>query len=272
MNDPLRSSGRTISIDQAVRNHLADGRFVNHQFKRLVALKKIFTDCNFSYSTFDASYLRNCTFNSCNFTGCKFINTNLRGSHFIGCQFDYVQFNYTYVDPEILDKSCPGQENLQQAFARTLRMNFSQIGDTVAANKAIRIELQATRIHLYKAWRSRESYYRSKYTGTQRIKVLLRWSSFIALDLFWGNGESVIKLLRSLAIITIMVALGDVFFLRDLYIISNYESAILQAPEILLGITAPNRFSGLILAVIASARFIMFACLVSILVKRMSRR
>ena len=74
--------------------------------------------------------------------------------------------------------------------------------------------------------------------------MLLRWSSFIALDLFWGNGESVIKLLRSLAIITIMVALGDVFFLRDLYIISNYESAILQAPEILLGITAPNRFSG----------------------------
>lgn len=272
MNDHLRPSGRKITIDQAVRNDLDDVHFINHQFQRLVASRKKFTNCNFSYSTFDTSYLRNCTFDSCNFTGSKFINTNLRGSHFIGCTFDYVQFSHTIVEPEILDTGCPGQENLQQAFARTLRINFSQIGDTVAANKAIQIELEATRIHLHKAWRSRESYYRKKYTGIQRAKMLLRWSSFVGLDFFWGNGESVIKLLRSLAIFTVIIALGDVFALRDLTVLSNYTNAFLQAPEILLGIATPKEFSGVILTVIAIARFIIFAYLVSILVKRMSRR
>ena len=45
-------------------------------------------------------------------------------------------------------------------FARTLRMNYQQLGDARAANKAI--EIEATEIHLHKAWSSKQSYYRSK--------------------------------------------------------------------------------------------------------------
>ena len=68
----------------------------------------------------------------------------------MGCKFDYSQFSYTQVEPEILDTGCPGQENLQQRFARTLRINFQQIGDAATANSAIKVELEATRVHLYK--------------------------------------------------------------------------------------------------------------------------
>ena len=50
-------------------------------------------------------------------------------------------------------------------FARTLRMNYQQLGFAESVNKAIQIELQATEIHLYKAWRSNEAYYRKKYAG-----------------------------------------------------------------------------------------------------------
>lgn len=272
MNDHLRPSGRKFSVDQAVANDLVNEKFLNHQFQRLVATKKKFTGCDFSFSEFDAAYLRKCTFDSCNFTGCKFTNANLSGSEFIGCKFDYVQFSHTQIGPEILDKGCPGQENLQQMFARTLRINFHQIGDTAAANKAIKIELEATGIHLFKAWRSRESYFRKKYRGIKRVKMFLEWLEFVMLDVFWGNGESPVKLLRSLALLVIFIALSEVYFLRDGYAISSYTSAFYQAPEIFLGITKPQGFSGLILASIAGLRYVIIACFVSILIKRLSRR
>lgn len=272
MNEHLRPSGREIRTDQAIAHDLVGIKFINHQFQRLVASKKKFTECDFSYSEFDAAYLRNCTFDSCNFTGCSFTNTNLRGSRFIGCKFDYAQFSRTQVEPGILDTGCPGQENIQQQFARTLRLNFDQIGDTASANKAIRVELEATRVHLYKAWRSRESYYRKKYGGLLRVKMFMEWLEFIALDFFWGNGESPANLLRSLAILVVSIALGDVYFLRNGYALSSYASALHHAPEVLLGVTKPQGFSGLALAGIASLRYILVACFVSILIKRLSRR
>lgn len=272
MNEHLRPSGRVIRSDQAVAHDLVSIQFHNHQFKRLVASNKRFTKCNFSSSEFDAAYLRNCTFDSCDFTGCKFTNSNLMGSKFIGCKFDYAQFSHTQVESEILNTGCPGQENLQQRFARTLRINFHQIGDAAAANKAIKVELEATRVHLYKAWHSRESYYRKKYSKLDRAKMFIEWLEFVLLDFFWGNGESPVKLLRALAILIFSIALGEVYFLKDGYVIESYVSAILQAPEVFLGLTKPIGFSGLALAGIASLRYILFSCLVSILIKRLSRR
>lgn len=272
MTENLHDSGRQIETDQAVAHDLVGKKFSNYQFQRLVALKKKFTDCDFKHSEFDAAYLRNCTFDSCDFTGCKFTNANLRGSKFIGCKFDYTLFSHTIVDPEILDTGCPGQENLQQDFARTLRINFHQIGDVIAENKAIKIELEATRIHLYKAWCSRESYYRKKYTGLQRAKKCVEWFSFKGLDFFWGNGENALKLLRSLVIFVILITLGDVYFIRDVNLFSSYTSAFLQAPEVLFGLTRPEEFSGLALVGIAIIRYVMTAFFFSILIKRLSRR
>lgn len=272
MNEHLRPSGREIRTDQAVAHDLVGENFANHQFQRLVAKDKKFTQCDFSFSEFDAAYLRNCTFNDCNFTGCKFTNANLRGSKFVGCKFDYVQFSHTQVEPEILDTGCPSQENLQRGFARSLRINFHQIGDAASANRAIKIELESTQVHLYKAWRSRESYYREKYSGLQRARMFIEWFWFVILDFFWGNGESPIKLLHSMAIVIIIIAICEVYFLRDIYIISNYTSALFRAPEIFLGVNKPQDFSGLILAGITGLRYIIIACFVSILIKKLSRR
>jgi hypothetical protein len=272
MNDYFRETGREVLSDQAVASDLKAVNFKNKQFERLVATKKRFTDCDFSYSHFDSAYLRNCTFDSCKFIGSKFTNSNLRGSRFEGCVFDYAEFSQTQIEPEILDTGCPGQENLQQKFARTLRVNFNQIGDAVSANKAIKIELAAGRVHLYKAWRSRESYYRKKYPGIKRAAAFLEWLEFILLDAFWGNGESPIKLLRTLVFILLVIAIGEVYFIKDPKILSNYIDATRNAPQVFLGVLQPVGFSGLVLAGIAAVRYVMLACLVSILVKRFSRR
>jgi hypothetical protein len=272
MNEYFRSSGREVLTDLAVTQDLEGESLRNRQFVRLVATKRRFNNCDFSYSQFDSAYLRNCTFDSCKFVGCKFTQSNLRGSRFEGCVFDYAEFSHTQVEPEILDTGCPGQENLQQKFARTLRVNFHQIGDALAANKAIKVELEAARIHLYKAWRSRESYYRKKHPGIKRLGVFVEWLEFVLLDAFWGNGESPLKLLRSLAVFVLAIALGDALFLRDPMLLRSYWAALGNAPQVLLGIDQAVGFSGSVLALIAGLRYIMLACLVSILVKRFSRR
>jgi hypothetical protein len=76
-----------------------------------------------------------------------------------------VNFERTFVDNDILNTGCPGFENLKMRFARTLRMNYQQLGDAKSANKAITVELQASEVYLHKAWQSNESYYRKKYGG-----------------------------------------------------------------------------------------------------------
>ncbi len=272
MNNRFRPSGREILSDLAVTQNLNGEHLQNKQFIRLVAAKKSFINCDFSYSHFDSAYLRNCAFDSCKFVGCRFTQCNLRGSTFEGCVFDYADFSNTQIEADILDTGCPGQENLQQKFARNLRVNFHQIGDATAANKAIKVELDAAEVHLYKAWRSRESYYRKKYPGIKRFVIFLEWLKFGLLDAYWGNGESSIKLLRSLAIFLVGIALGNVIFLGDPMQLRDYWSALINAPQVLLGIDQPAGFSGTVLAAIAGLRYIMLACLVSILVKRFSRR
>lgn len=272
MNDHFRQTGRETISDQAIAHDLKGLNLRNKQFERLVAKKKHFTDCDFSYSQFESAYLHNCSFDSCKFIGCKFTNSNLRGSKFEGCAFDYAEFSQTQVEPEILDTGCPGPENLQQKFARTLRVNFQQIGDSVAANKAIKVELEAARIHLHKAWRSRESYYRKKYAGIKRVRAFSEWLEFKLLDAFWGNGESFTKLLRTLIVVVFLIALGEVYFLKDPAVLANYVEAAKNAPQVFIGTLQPDEFSGLILASVAAVRYVMLACLVSILVKRFSRR
>ena len=273
MSEVLRPTGREICSDHAVAEHLNGTQLRNRQLIRLVATKKQFKECDFSYSEFDSAYLRNCAFDSCNFTGCKFTNSNLRGSEFIGCKFDYALFSNTHVEPEILDMGCPGQENLQQKFARSLRLNFQQIGDSSAANKAIKIELDATRVHLYKAWRSRESYYRKKYPGSSRVRMFWEWLRFVLLDAYWGNGESPLKLLGSAILVVVLIALIGTLSLPDsARFLPSYASALLQAPSVLLGVARPPEYPDAALAAFAVLRYVLMACFVSILIKRLSRR
>jgi hypothetical protein len=173
-------------------------------------MRKTFTEVDFKCSVFDGCYLRDCHFDSCDFTGCRFVSTQLPGAKFSGCKFDFATFERTFIDSRILDTECPGYENLKSRFARTLRTNFQQIGDAAAVNKAMKVELGATEVHLKKAWYSNESYYRSHHPGALlRAKAFLEWLEFKALDFVWGNGESLTRLIRSVLIILALMTLGD---------------------------------------------------------------
>lgn len=268
----LKDSGRERVSDKKIDTPVSDYKFINKLFERLVALKVEFKNVDFRYCIFDASYLRNCSFEECDFTGCRFINCNLAGCSFNGCKFDYASFDKSQIDNDILDVGCPGPENLKLKFARSLRMNYQQIGDAKSANKAIGIELQATEDHLHKAWKSKESYYRRKYKGLDRLKVFGEWLEFKLLDLIWGNGESSWKLFRAVLVVLLIITGVHVIGFGNPSVVESYAEALWMSPQIFLGVVNPAAYPESYVTVIFLIRLIMFGFFMSIIIKRFNRR
>lgn len=268
----IKDSGRVEVTDKKVDASINGESYINHLFVRLVAKSIHFSKIDFRYCIFDTAYLRNCTFESCDFTGCRFINSNLYGSSFNGCKFDYATFDKSFVDNDILESGCPGPENLKLKFARSLRMNYQQIGDAQSANKAISIELQATEDHLHKAWNSKESYYRNKYRGLKRLRMFGEWLEFKTLDLIWGNGESTWKLLRAVIVVLIIIAITDVIKFGNANLVSEYLNSLALSPQLLLGMLKPPHYPAWYLTLIFVVRLIMFGFFMSIIIKRFNRR
>jgi hypothetical protein len=268
----LIDNKKIIQTDNKFDADVSNERYSNHLFVRLVATKKKFTNVDFKYSFFDACYLRDCQFDSCDFIGCRFSGTSFHGSSFLGCKFDYASFERTIIDSDILDTGCPGHENLKMRFARSLRMNYQQLGDALSANKAMGVELQASEIHLFKAWNSNETYYRKKYAGWKRIKSFVEWIKFKALDLIWGNGESAYKLIRAALFVLVLISLYDVVMFKNPQALNSYKQALFDSPQILLGTLSPEYYSSASLTVILILRLVLFGFFMSILIKRFNRR
>ncbi len=262
---------RVVTTDVQWAADSKDQPFLDHVFVRSTAKKRSFVNVDFRYCTFDACYFRDCKFDSCDFTGCRFLGSNFHGSTFVGCKFDYASFERTQIDSAILDHCCPAHENLKLRFARTLRVNFQALGDAASVNKAILVELDATSIHLHKAWRSNESYYRRKYAGVHRLNSFVDWLRFKTLDVLWGNGERPAKLARSVVAFLLLIAVIDVISHRDPALVASYWGALLDSPQAFLG-TGPSLFGGLATAAIAFVRLVTFGLFVSILVRRFARR
>ncbi|MGL6014244.1 MAG: pentapeptide repeat-containing protein [Shewanella oncorhynchi] len=268
----IKDSGREKLSDKMFDSSVSDKSFLNKLFERLVAKKIEFKNIDFRYCIFESAYLRNCSFENCDFTGSRFINSNLVGSSFNGCKFDYASFEKSHVDSDILDVGCPGPENLKLKFVRSLRINYQQLGDAKSANKAITIELQATEDHLYKAWNSKESYYRKKYKGWSRIEIFIEWIDFKVLDYIWGNGESTLKLFRTVLIALLAISICHSYVNGKSNNLNYYFESFVLSPQILLGVLSPIGYSSLFITVIVLFRLIMFGFFMSIILKRFNRR
>jgi hypothetical protein len=261
----LVSSGKIVKVDEKFDADETGSRFVNHVFTRLVAMKIKFTNVNFRYSTFDSCYLRNCQFDSCDFTGCRFLGTQLPGAKFSGCKFEYATFERTLIDSGILDTECPGLENLKSRFARTLRTNFQQLGDMPAVHKAIKVDLSA--------WQSNESYYRSHHPGfIARTVAFIEWLEFKALDLIWGNGENLLRLIRAVLIVLALMTISDAIYHGDPSRIQTFINSFPRSFEIFFGTLSPPDYNKGYLALITCVRLVAVGFFLSIIIKKFSRR
>lgn len=234
---------------------------------RLVSGKGVrFQAVSFKYCLFEDCYFRDCRFEDCDFTGASFRNSNLRGSTFDGSHFNYCRFAHTLVPHAILERHMPGYENVALELARALRVNYAQTGDPAGVNLAISAELDATRIHLYKAAWSRESYYRNKHRGWNRVGKIMQYYWFRCLDLIWGHGESLPKLLRTVAVcyaVAVLILYRSEFGLfhaiRDGFLLfwGSYDVTV-AGPVLGAGAVA--------------TRTVLLGLFVTVLVRRLSRR
>jgi len=275
-----KNKGRlNIGNRQVVTDHYFAGTVLDESellrykvFVRLGANKGTrFEKISFQHCIFDSCYLTNCVFDSCDFTGCRFIGSNFHQSAFSGCNFKYAIFERTQIDDDILTSEAPLEENLRMRFARSLRMNYAQIGDAKAVNKAISLELDATAAYLLNSWKSNGSYYQKKYKGIFRIKQFIRWIDFRVLDFIWGNGESIFKLLRTILLAIIVIAIYDAISYANPMNVADYWQSLQSAPGVFLGAVSKS-YPSWILSTIAAARYIGVALLTALLVKRFGRR
>ena len=253
---------------QNERNAFAFKIYVRLNAKKETKIRNV----SFQHSIFDGGYFNNCVFDSCDFTGCRFIGCNFHLTAFTGCNFEYAVFERCQIDDDILEREAPRKENLKMRFARSLRMNFQQVGDARAVNKAISVELEAASSCLKKSWSSSETYYRDKYPGWKKLPQFVKWLEFRMLDAIWGNGENTLKLLRTIIVIHLMIAVYDTYKFGNVWDLRDYLASFLASPGVFFGIPNQHTYPIWFSSTISATRLVGFAFLTAILVKRFGRR
>lgn len=271
--EQLTKGNRAVVTDFYVPKPVTDDltAFKFKIFVRLNARSIKFTNVSFEHAVFDGCYFYKCVFDSCNFTGCRFIGSNLHQSTFPGSRFDFATFERCQIDHDIL-AAAPKEENLRMRFARSLRMNFQQIGDAKAVNQAITLELEATSQHLRESWLSENEYHRRKYPGLRRVAQFLAWVEFWVLHFVWGNGESIPRLLRTIGLTIVVIAIYDASTLSAAPKISDYWESLKLAPSVFLGTVARSNHSVAAVSTIVATKLIALSLLTALLVKRFGRR
>jgi len=241
--------------------------FSREIFLRVYAVDMVFTDVSFKQCVIDQCYFRNCKFIRCDFTGTEFKSCNLRGAQFDGCKFIYSTWEKTQLEENFLDYCLPSEENLARDLVQELRVNFSQIGNYPAVNHASSIEVKLTGIHLYKSAYSKESYYRSKHKGWNRALMAYEHFQWKALDLLWGNGESILRVVASA--LFLMLALTTISFnANDAPWIDNFSASFLGFWGLESSVVIPTYIS----TCLVISRYTFFGLFMAILVKRLARR
>lgn len=270
----FKAGNRVIVQDKYIDKDIKDDlvRYKNKIYVRLNAKGKKFTKVSFEHCIFDSCYMNSCVFDTCDFTGCRFVGCNLHLSKFVDCSFRYAVFERTLLEDDQIFKEAPKEDNLKMRFARSLRMNFQQVGDAKAVNHAILLELSATSSYLYKSWTSTEKYYKDKYGGLARAYQFSKWVSFKFFDIIWGNGESITKLARTIFIFLIGVAFFDMHLSPKNMSFIDFPNSFEQAVGLFFGSVSYTSYPSLFVSLIIAVRLISLALLTSILVKRLGRR
>jgi hypothetical protein len=264
----LAAKPKRLLEDQELAADAENEDFTQHILTRFFAVKRTFKRVQFTQAVLSNCYFRNCTFIECDFTGAVIKECNLRGAKFENCNFRYATLEKTQIDPEVMRNGLPTGENLARDFVRSLRVNFSQIGDYVAVNEAIRIEVRLTREHYYNAAYSRTAYYRTKYKGRSRLAHGLYHAKWTVLDWLWGNGESALRI-----ILTGLFLIACVAIMHPRAIgISGYFHALPYVIANFWGVKTSEDLSPEWFTAVTIGRFVLFALFIAVLVKRFARR
>lgn len=264
---PIKEHHKQKIENKEFYGEVVDESYLQHALSQVYAKSILFKNVSFKQANLTGCYFRNCRFINCDFTGATIKESNFRGSTFTNCKFSYTFWEKTFIDEQFLESCLPSEENLSRDLVRALRVNFAQIGNYVAVNRAAALEVALTGSHLYNAAYSSQAYYRNKYKGLERLNNAVGHLKWKFLDLLWGNGESLLKIILS----------GIVF----IAIMSLWLNAILDSTSLMSSLSLSLQgFWGMgapiippVTAVVFTvARYVFLGLFMAILVKRLSRR
>ncbi|MBB4845850.1 hypothetical protein HNP55_004402 [Paucibacter oligotrophus] len=264
---PFRDNKKPKFEDKEFTADVSNEDFTRHDMVRVFAVGKVFTKISFKQANFLGCYFRNCRFIECDFTGAFVKETNLRGSQFENCTFRYTAWEKSHLDDDFLDRCLPSEENLARDLVRSLRVNFAEIGNYEAVNRAASIEVHLTGQHLYKAAYSKESYYRSKYKGGERLSHAAQHARWKVLDLLWGNGESIVRILISCSLAILAVS---ALYSREAKL--SLADALMESIWQFWGKQYAQAMPPIYALALTITQFVAFGLFMAILVKRLSRR
>ncbi|BCB61898.1 hypothetical protein HaloA020_25990 [Halomonas sp. A020] len=264
----LKDHSKPHIEEKEVAADVRDEDLSRHVLRRVFAVGKTFVGVKFKQSDISDCYFRNCRFIRCDFTGANISGSNFRGSQYEECRFQYSTWEHTHLDEEFLDNCLPSEENLARDLVRSLRVNFGHIGNYAAVNKAASIEVALTGLHLYHAAYSKQSYYRSKYKGWDRFTHAIRHARWKALDLIWGNGESIIRVLISGA--TVIFLWASVLVWADPNF--NFHQSLMSVTYAFWGVDTSPPLPRHEFTALSVIRFTFFGLFMAILIKRLARR
>lgn len=267
----LRDNQKKIIENKEFVDDVSDKDLSGHILNRVFAVGKVFKHVSFKQSEIKDCYFRNCKFIECDFTGTSIKNSNFRGAQYDDCKFKYSTWEHTQIDETLLDKCLPSEGNLARDLVRSLRVNFGHIGNYVAVNKAASIEVALTGQHFYNAAFSKQAYYRKKYKGSDRILHGMRFFQWKALDLLWGNGESLTRILGcgiSMILICTFLLIWQ-HHPDPRYVLPDTLFEIIKA---FLGMPTTTLLPDNYIAILTIARFLIFGLFMAVLVKRLARR
>jgi hypothetical protein len=264
---PFRDNKKPKFEDVEFTADVSNEDFTRHDMVRVFAVGKVFTRTSFKQVNFLGCYFRNCRFIGCDFTGAFVKETNLRGSQFENCTFRYTAWEKSHLDDDFLDRCLPSEENLARDLVRSLRVNFAEIGNYEAVNRAASIEVHLTGQHLYKAAYSKESYYRSKYKGRERLSHAAQHARWKVLDLLWGNGESIVRILISCSLAILAVS---ALYSRESEL--SLADALMESIWQFWGKQYTQAMPPIYALALTITQLVAFGLFMAILVKRLSRR
>ena len=264
----LIDHSKPVIEDKEFSSDVRDQNLTQQVLRRVFAVEKTFIGVSFKQSEISECYFRNCRFIRCDFTGTSIRRSNFRGSQYEECKFQYSTWEHTQLDEEFLDNCLPSEENLARDLVRSLRVNFGHIGNYAAVNKAASIEVALTGQHLFHAAYSKQSYYRSKYKGWVRAIHAARHVRWKALDLLWGNGESIVRILltgtSTVVLWAIFLAWSNPQF--------SWPQSLVAAAYAFWGVNGGPPLPSNQLTLLTIVRFVLFGLFMAILVKRLARR
>lgn len=259
---------KTVIEDKEFSEDIRQENISQQVLRRVYGVKKSFFDVSFKQSELTDCYFRNCRFIRCDFTGAIIKGSNFRGSQYEDCKFQYSSWSHTQLDEEFLDNCLPSEENLARDLVRSLRVNFGHIGNYAAVNKAASIEVGLTGQHLFNAAYSKQAYYRSKYKGWNRVTQAARHIRWKLLDLLWGNGESLSRVL----ICTIFVILCWATSISWNNPQLEWQNSLRIVFQAFWGATTTPPLSSDNVVMLTLLRFILFGLFMAVLIKRLARR